>query len=154
MDILIGQFLHESLRSRFDLISILPSKWNSRNSTPNNISSNNTSNNALYCPHLSNPYLNPFCNFLLGKSICNLPLLDSTWSIPASGRSKASVCGRSLAVIAGSNPAVEHGCLSFVNVVFCKAEVSAMGRSLAQRSCIECVSLSVIRCTNKPLYLE
>jgi len=31
-----------------------------------------------------------------------------------------------------------HGCLSLVNVVCCQVDVSAMGRSLVQRSCTEC----------------
>jgi hypothetical protein len=41
--------------------------------------------------------------------------------------SKAWVCGRSLTVIAGSNPAGGHGCLSLVSVVCCQVEVSATG---------------------------
>jgi hypothetical protein len=44
------------------------------------------------------------------------------------------VCGRSLAGIAGSNPTGGHGCLYLVIVVCCQVEVSATGRSLAQRS--------------------
>ena len=31
-----------------------------------------------------------------------------------------------------------HGCLSLVDVVRCQVDVSAMGRSLVQRSCTEC----------------
>jgi len=38
-------------------------------------------------------------------------------------RSKAWVCDRSLAVIAGSNPALAW--MSLVSVVFCQVEVSA-----------------------------
>jgi hypothetical protein len=49
-------------------------------------------------------------------------------------RSKAWVCGRSLAGIAGSDPAGGHGCLSLVSVVCCQIEVSATGRSLVQMS--------------------
>jgi hypothetical protein len=45
--------------------------------------------------------------------------------IPVARRSKARVCGRSPAVIAGSNPAGGHGCLSVVSVVCCQVEVSA-----------------------------
>ena len=53
-------------------------------------------------------------------------------------RSKAWVCGRSLAVIAGSNPAGIMGVCLLVNVVFCQVQVSASGRSLVQRSLAEC----------------
>jgi len=49
-------------------------------------------------------------------------------------------CGRSLAGIAGLNPAGEHGSLSLVSVVCCQAEVFATGRSLVQRNPTECVS--------------
>ena len=51
-------------------------------------------------------------------------------------RSKASVCGRSLAGIAGSNPA--GAWTSLVSVVCCEAEVSASDRSLDHRSPTEC----------------
>jgi len=37
-----------------------------------------------------------------------------------------------------------HGCMSVVSVVCCQVEVSAMGRSLVQRSSTECVC--VIEC--------
>jgi hypothetical protein len=47
--------------------------------------------------------------------------------IPAVARSKAWVCGRSLAGIVGSNPAGGHGCLSLVSVVCSQVEVSASG---------------------------
>jgi len=49
-----------------------------------------------------------------------------------------------------------HGCLSLVIVVCYHVEVSATGRSHAQRShtaCV-CISMSVIRCNNKSLYLR
>ena len=42
---------------------------------------------------------------------------------PLALRSKASVCGRSLAGISGSNPSRGHGCLSVVSVVCCQVEV-------------------------------
>ena len=58
--------------------------------------------------------------------------------IPMAARSKAWVCGRSLAGIAGSNPARGHVCLSVVSVVCCPVEVSATYRSLVQRSLTEC----------------
>jgi hypothetical protein len=60
-------------------------------------------------------------------------------------RSKARVCGRTLAGLAGSNPA--DGCLSVVSVVCCQVEVCATGRSLVQRSLTDCgVSLRVMKC--------
>jgi hypothetical protein len=58
--------------------------------------------------------------------------------IPVAARSKAWVCGRSLAGIVGSNPTGGHGCLSLVSVVCCQVEVSASGWSLVQRSPTEC----------------
>ena len=42
-------------------------------------------------------------------------------------RSKAWVCDRSPAEIAGSNPTCGRGCLSVVSVVCGKVEVSATG---------------------------
>jgi len=45
--------------------------------------------------------------------------------VPVAARSKASVCGRSLDGIVGSNPTGGHGCLSVVSVVCCQVEVSA-----------------------------
>ena len=39
--------------------------------------------------------------------------------VPVAARSKAWVCGRSLAGIVGSNPTGAHGCLSVVIVVCC-----------------------------------
>jgi hypothetical protein len=53
---------------------------------------------------------------------------------------KAWVCGHSLCVIAGSNPAGNTG-VYLVIVVYCQVEVSATGRSLVQRSphCSVCV---------------
>jgi len=61
--------------------------------------------------------------------------------IPVAAPSKASVCGRSLAGIAGSNPAGggEHGYLSLVSVVCCQLEVFVTGRFLIQRSPTKCV---------------
>jgi len=52
-------------------------------------------------------------------------------------RSKAWVCGGSVAGIAGSNPA--GSLMSVVSVVYCQVEVCTMGRSLAQRSPTGCV---------------
>ena len=48
-------------------------------------------------------------------------------------RSKASVCGRSLAGFAGSNPSGGHGCLYLVSFVCCQVEVSVTSWSLVQR---------------------
>jgi hypothetical protein len=42
-------------------------------------------------------------------------------------RSKAWVCGQSLAGIAGSNSVECHGCLSVVSGVCCQVEVSVSG---------------------------
>ena len=50
--------------------------------------------------------------------------------IPVAERSKARVCDRSLAGIAGSNPAGGHGHLTLASVVCCEVEVSASGRPL------------------------
>jgi hypothetical protein len=58
--------------------------------------------------------------------------------IPVAARSKAWVCGRSVAGIAGSNPTKGHGCRSFVSLMCCQTEVSASGRSLVQRSPTKC----------------
>ena len=73
------------------------------------------------------------------------PVLINHGSIPVADRSKAWVCSRSLAGIAGSNPAPGHGSVSVVSVVCCQVEVSAMSRSLDQRSPTDCgVPLCVI----------
>ena len=47
--------------------------------------------------------------------------------VPVAARSKAWVCGRSLAGIVGSNQAGGHGCLSLVSVVCYHVEFSASG---------------------------
>jgi uncharacterized membrane protein YccC len=69
-------------------------------------------------------------------------------------RSKAWVCGSSLAGVVGSNLTDGYGCLSLVSVVCCQVEVSATGRSLVQRGSTECVcvSLSVVvkPCKGRP----
>ena len=60
-------------------------------------------------------------------------------------RSKAWVCGRFFAGIAGSNPTGGHLCLPVVSVVCCQVEVSASAWSLVYKSPTECgVCLSVI----------
>jgi hypothetical protein len=53
-------------------------------------------------------------------------------------RSKAWVCGRSLAGIVGSNHRLRHECLSVVSVVCCQVDVSATGRSPVQGGPTEC----------------
>jgi len=59
-------------------------------------------------------------------------------------RSKAWVCGRSLAEIVGFESRRGHGCLFVVSVVFFQVEASATSRSLVQRSPTDCdVSLCV-----------
>jgi hypothetical protein len=53
--------------------------------------------------------------------------------IPVAERSKANVCGRSLAGIVGLNPTKSCMSVSF-KCVCCQVDVAAMGRSLVQRS--------------------
>jgi len=67
---------------------------------------------------------------------------DLSQPISLAARSKAWVCGRSLAGIAGSNPAGGNGSLFLVSVVCFQVEVSATDRSLVQRSPTDC-SVSV-----------
>jgi hypothetical protein len=62
----------------------------------------------------------------------------SIYPIPVASQSKAWVCGRSLAGIAGSNPAEGHGYLSVAIFVCCQVQVSVTGWSLVQRSPTEC----------------
>jgi hypothetical protein len=65
--------------------------------------------------------------------------------IPVTARSKAWVCGRSLAEIVGSNPIGDMD-VCLVQCLCCHVEVSATCRSLAQRSPTDCgVCLSVIK---------
>jgi hypothetical protein len=67
-------------------------------------------------------------------------------------QTKAWVCGRSLAGIAGSNPAGGIDGLSVVNVVCCQVEVSATRCSLVQRGPTDCgVCLSVMDKPRDPL---
>ena len=53
-------------------------------------------------------------------------------------RSKAQVCGPSIARIAGSNPVGGMG-VFLLSVAFCQVEVSATDRSLVQMNPTECV---------------
>ena len=62
------------------------------------------------------------------KVYVNIGECVNIMAIPVSARSKAWVCGRSLAAIAGSNPAGNMDVsLSLVSVVCCQVEVSASG---------------------------
>jgi hypothetical protein len=64
--------------------------------------------------------------------------------IPVTDTSKVRVCGRSLAGIAGSKPAGENECLSFVTFLCCHVEFSVTNQSLVERSPPDCgVSLCV-----------
>ena len=74
--------------------------------------------------------------------ICTYIYIYIYISIPVAARPKAWVCGRSLNVIAGSNPAGRHEYLSPVSVVCCQVEVSASsrGRSPSERGVPECES--------------
>ena len=73
-------------------------------------------------------------------------------------RSKAWVCGRSLAGIAGSNPIGDIRYLSLASVVCCQVGFSGSSRSLVQRCPTECecvcVSVSVPRCNSNSLHLH
>ena len=60
------------------------------------------------------------------------------WPIPLAARSKAWVCGRSLAGNLVSNPTGGTDVLSLMSVVCCQVEVSASGCSLVQKSPTVC----------------
>jgi hypothetical protein len=64
-------------------------------------------------------------------------------------RSKARVCGRSLAGIAGFESRRRNGCLSLWSVVCWQVEIFATGRSLVQRSSTDC-SVSSCVVVKKP----
>ena len=68
----------------------------------------------------------------LGKDILRVLKFSAE---PSGRRSKACICGRSLAGFAGSNPAGVYLC--FVSVVYCQVEVSKNDHS-SQRSPTEC----------------
>jgi hypothetical protein len=90
-----------------------------------------------YCYGISTPSKSVEIQHLVTRLLyfCENYILHiyNSWS-PVAARSKAWVCGRLLAGIAGSNPIDGHGYLSIVIVVCCQVEVSATGRSLIQRS--------------------
>ena len=86
------------------------------------------------------------CNF--GISFMLADEHNSVLFTSVAARSKAWVGCRSLAKIAGSNPAGgKNVCL--VSVVCCQVEVSATGRSLVQRSPTECGVSEYDRRTSK-----
>ena len=75
--------------------------------------------------------------FGINSLLCSIYLSIIQWPIPVPARSKAWVCGRSLAGITGSNRA------GFMDVcllwVLCgQVEVCVTGQSLVQRSLTEC----------------
>jgi len=67
-----------------------------------------------------------------------ITILIATRPTPLAAQSKAWVYGRSLAGIAGSNPAGGYKCLSVVSIVCYRVEISASGWSLVQRSPTDC----------------
>ena len=67
--------------------------------------------------------------------------------IPVAERSKTRVCARSLAGIAGSNPA-RVWCLSLFTVACCHVQVSASGRSSIKRTPTECGLSLCVWCRN------
>ena len=64
-----------------------------------------------------------------------------------------SVVARSKVQVSGSNSAGARMSVS-CDAVCCHVWISALGRSLVQRSSTEYVSSSVIKCKNKPLHLQ
>ena len=70
-----------------------------------------------------------WCGVCVCVCVCQL--------IPVAARSKAQVCGSLLDGIAGSN-LLGGMVMSFVIVIFFRAEISATGRSFVQMSPTEC----------------
>ena len=77
-------------------------------------------------------------------------------SVPVAARYKAWVFDRLLARIAGSNPAGDKVVCLWRMLWVVQAEISAMGRSLAQRSPTKCMCMSfiVIMCNSNLLRLQ
>ena len=79
--------------------------------------------------------------------------------IPVAARSKAWICGRSLAGIVGSNPAYAwrfvccEYCVLYVHVEVCSTGWSLVQRNPADCVCV-CVLLSVIKCNCNCLHLQ
>jgi len=85
----------------------------------------------------------------MAASVVVLRLKILCLPLPVAARSKAWVCGRSLAGIAGSNPAGGIDVLSVVSVVCCQVEVSVWADHSSRGGLPSvCMSLSVIRCKN------
>jgi hypothetical protein len=81
----------------------------------------------------------------ISKVVVKAELLPSR-SIPMAVRSKAWVCGSSLAGTEGSKPARGID-VCLLSVVCCQAEISAEGRSLVQRSPTDCGVSECVRGT-------
>ena len=85
-------------------------------------------------------------------SLSNVRMHLQNMPISVTGLPKATVCGRSLAGIPGSNST--EGIDVCLSVVYCQVAVSAKGRSLVQRSPTDYDMLfSEIQCTFTPLHL-
>jgi hypothetical protein len=80
-------------------------------------------NTSLPSSHEINQYLYFATAVGVQLVLCNYHSLP----IPVVARSKAWVCGRSLARILGSNPTRRYGCLCFVSVACCQVKISASG---------------------------
>jgi hypothetical protein len=74
---------------------------------------------------------------MMTVQIINL-LQQIDWQVPEAVWSKAWVCGRSSAVIAGFEFSRENGRLSVLSVVCCQVDVSASGWSLVYSSPTDC----------------
>jgi hypothetical protein len=75
------------------------------------------------------------CILPIHSVICVLYII--LWPIPVVARSKACVRGRSIAGIAGSNPAGDmDACLSYV--LCAEVDISALGRLFVQKSPTQC----------------
>jgi hypothetical protein len=81
------------------------------------------------CANLSSDH------FLISFEFATLIIFEP---FPVAARSKARVCGRSVAWIMGSNPAGGDGCFSLVCVICCQVDVSASGWPFFQRSPTDC----------------
>jgi hypothetical protein len=82
-------------------------------------------------------------------ALWNLHCMYSDVTNAMAARSKVWVYGRSLAGIVGSNPARGMGvCATCEFFVCCQVEVSVTGRSLVQRSPIECGVSECVRGTS------
>jgi hypothetical protein len=90
--------------------------------------------------------LDPLYRDVLGIDVCYFDSLYYCLSIPVAVWPNAKVCGRRLAGVAVSNPAVG---IAVVSVVFCQVEVSATERSVVQGSPTERVSSSWIAIKRK-----